>query len=111
MEFAEAVSLWKELGDRYPGAHVMQEYGGQMAAVLDAANPLGATGPADEPTILWALAQKELNANNAAGAQPYLEKLLKNYPDTPPAATARGLLAKQEYAAAIQQGRAGDVKA
>ena len=95
MEFAEAVSLWKELGDRYPGAHVMQEYGDSMSALLDAANPPGAAGPADEPSILWALAEKELNANNADAAQPYLEKLLKNYPDTPPAAKARGLLSKR----------------
>ena len=111
MEFAEALSLWKELGDRYPGAHVMQEYGGPMAALLDAANPPGAAGPADEPAILWALARTELNVNNAEGAQPYLEKLLKNYPDSPPAVTARGLFSKQDYEAAMQQGRAGEVKA
>jgi formylglycine-generating enzyme required for sulfatase activity/tRNA A-37 threonylcarbamoyl transferase component Bud32 len=111
MEFVEAVSLWKELEDRYPGAHVIQEYREPMAALLDAANPLGATEPADEPTILWGLAEKELNANNAGGAQPYLEKLLKDYPDTLPAAKARSLLAKSTYEAAIQQGRAGDVKA
>ncbi len=110
MEFAEAVALWKELGDKYPGAHVMQEYGDQMQAVLDAANPPGATGPADEPAILWALARNELNANNAAGAQPYVEKLFKDYPDSPQAATAHGLLGKQDYETAIQQGRAGDVK-
>jgi formylglycine-generating enzyme required for sulfatase activity len=111
MEFVEAVSLWKELEDRYPGVHVIQEYGEPMAALLDAANPLGATEPADEPAILWALAEKELNANNAGGAQPYLEKLLKDYPNTLPAAKARSLLAKSTYEAAIQQGRAGDVKA
>ena len=56
----------------------MQEYGDPMAALLEAANPPGAAGPADEPAILWALAQKELNANNAAGAQPYLDKLLRS---------------------------------
>ena len=111
MEFAEAVALWKELGDKYPGAHVIQEYGDPMAALLEAANPPGAAGPADEPAMLWALAQKELNADNAEGAQPYLDKLLKNYPDSPPAAKARGLLAKEDYEAAIQQGRVGDVKA
>jgi len=111
MELVEAVSLWKELEDRYPGVHVIQEYGAPMAALLEAANPLGATGPADEPAILWALAEKELNANNAEGARPYLGKLLKNYPDTLPAAKARSLLAKSDYEAAIRQGRAGDVKA
>jgi formylglycine-generating enzyme required for sulfatase activity len=111
MQFTQALSLWKELREKYPGAYVMQEYGDQMAALLDAASPLGSAGPADEPAILWALAQKELNANNAAGAQPYIEKLLQSYPDSPPAAEARGIAAKQGYEAAIQQGRAGDVKA
>ncbi len=80
MEFAEAVALWKQLGEKYPGAHVMQEYGDPMAALLEAANPPGAAGPADEPAILWALAQKELNANNAAAAQPYLDRLLVEVP-------------------------------
>jgi formylglycine-generating enzyme required for sulfatase activity/TolA-binding protein len=111
MEFVEAVSLWKELEDRYPGVHVIQEYREPMSALLEAANPPGAAEPADEPTILWALAEKELNANNAGGAQRYLEKLLKDCPDTLPAAKARSLLAKNDYAAAIQQGQAGDVKA
>jgi formylglycine-generating enzyme required for sulfatase activity len=110
MELAEAVALWKQLGEKYPGAHVMQEYGDQMAALLEAANPPGAAGPADEAAMLWALAEKELNANNAEGAQPYLDRLLSKYPDTAPAATARGLLAKQAYDVAIQQGRSGDVK-
>ena len=111
MELAESVLLWKELADRFAGAHVIQEYGDPMAALLEAANPPGAAGPADEPALLWAMAQKELSANNPQGAQPYIEKLLKNYPDTPPAAMARGLTAKQDYEIALQQGRAGDVKA
>jgi formylglycine-generating enzyme required for sulfatase activity len=110
MEFVQAVALWKELEERYPGYHVIQEYSDPMSALLEAASPPGAAAPADEPTLLWALAQQQLNANNAAGAQPYLDKLLKDHPDSPPAAKARGLLAKSEYAAAIQQGRAGDVK-
>jgi formylglycine-generating enzyme required for sulfatase activity/TolA-binding protein/tRNA A-37 threonylcarbamoyl transferase component Bud32 len=110
MALAEAVALWKQLGEKYPGAHVMQEYGDSMAALLEAANP-PAGGPADEPALLWALAEKELNANNAAGAQAYLDRLLTKYPDTAPAATARGLMAKQAYDVAIQQGRSGDVKA
>ena len=111
MELVQALSLWKELGEKYPGAHVIQEYGDQMSALLDAANPPGSAGPSDEPAILWALAQSQLNANNAAGAQPYLDKLLKSYPDTPPAAAARNLTAKQDCETAIQLGRAGDVKA
>jgi formylglycine-generating enzyme required for sulfatase activity/TolA-binding protein len=111
MEPAQAVALWKELKEKHPGAHVIEEYGDRMAALVQAANPPGAAGPADEPALLWSLAEKELNAGNGAGAQAYLDKLLKNYPDTPAAATARGLLAKQVYEAAIQQGRSGDVKA
>jgi formylglycine-generating enzyme required for sulfatase activity len=111
MELAQAVALWKELGEKHPGAHVIEEYSDRMAALLEAANPPGASGPADEAAILWTLAEKDLNAGNAAGAQPYLDKLLKNYPDTPPAATARGLLAKQAYDVALQQGLSGDVKA